>query len=208
MERKILPAFDNIKNEAGEVEREAFENPGVYIDPEYYDSADAAENAFEKGLEYYQWMNDMLQGIINLFSAGLYHLFEQQLLLFHRKVLLGIVEDKNIKLLNLKEAKTRLSQNGIIVEEFDSWPQIDELRLLANVVKHADGTSAGKLRTKRPDLFHKSKGLFAMEPVKAPIFTPMTGESLYVPLSQFMNYAQSVKAFWSEMCTSLEEQRH
>ena len=100
LEGKIIPAFDSIEKEADEIEREAFENPSGYIDPEYYDPADAAENAFEKGLEYYEWMTDMLQGVINLFAAGLYHLFEQQLLLFHRQDLLRLDEKNNINLLN------------------------------------------------------------------------------------------------------------
>lgn len=208
MEEKIVPAFDSIDKEADEVERKAFESPSVYIDPEYYDPADAAENAFEKGLEYYEWMTGMLQGVINLFVAGLYHLFEQQLLLFHRQELLRLDEKNNINLLHLKEAKGRLSTHGIIVEKFYSWSKINELRIVANTVKHADGSSAEELKSKRPDFFSRSSnspviGSFA---VLGPVLTPLTGDSVYITQIEFKKYVNSVKEFWSEMCTALENQ--
>ena len=208
MEKKIIPAFDSIEEEADEIEREAFENPSVYIDPEHYDAADAAEDAFEKGLEYYEWMKGMLQGIINLFAAGLYHLFEQQLLLFHRQELLDFNEKNNIKLLSVKEAKERLSKNGIILENFDSWPKIDELRIVANTVKHADGLSAEELKSRRPDLFSRTiNPQFITPPViPGPVHTPLTGDSLYITQNEFNIFINSVKEFWSEMCTALEKQ--
>jgi len=207
MEEKIVPAFDSIDKEADEVEREAFESPSVYIDPENYDPADAAENAFEKGLEYYEWMIGMLQGVINLFVAGLYHLFEQQLLLFYRQELLRLDEKNNINLLHLKKAKGRLSTHGIIVEKFNSWSKIDELRIVANTVKHADGTSAEELKSKRPDFFSKSSD----SPVigfsaAGPVLTPLAGDSVYITQIEFKKYVNSVKEFWREMCTALENQ--
>lgn len=208
LEGKIIPAFDSIEKEADEIEREAFENPSGYIDPEYYDPADAAENAFEKGLEYYEWMTDMLQGVINLFAAGLYHLFEQQLLSFHRQELLSFNENNNTKLLNLKVAKARLSKHGIIVENFNSWSKINELRIVANTVKHADGSSAEELKSKRPDLFLRATNFHFIEPsaVPGPVHTPLTGDSLYITQIEFNNYIQAVKEFWGEMCTALEKQ--
>jgi len=208
LEVKIIPAFDSIEKEADEVEREAFENPNGYIDPEYYDPADAADYASEKGLEYYEWMTGMLQGVINLFTAGLYHLFEQQLLLFHRQELLTFNEENNTKLLSLKAAKNRLSKHGIIVENFNSWPKINELRIVANTVKHADGSSADELKSKRPDLFLRAANLLFIKPsaVLRPVYTPLTGDSLYVTQIEFNKYIHAVKEFWSEMCTALEKQ--
>ena len=77
LKERIIPAFDSIEKEADKVAQEAFENPSEYIDPEYYDPADAADDAFEKGLEYYEWMTGMLHGVIKLFAAGLYHLADE-----------------------------------------------------------------------------------------------------------------------------------
>ena len=197
LEKKIIPAFDSIEKEADEIEREAFKNPSEYIDPEFYDPADAAEDAFEKGLEYYEWMKDMLQGITNLFTAGLYHLFEQQLLLFHCQELLDLSEKNNIKLLNLTEAKDRLFKHGIIIENFNSWSKINELRIVANTVKHADGSSAQKLKSKRPDLFSRTTNpLFITPPtIPGPLRTPLTGDSLYITQNEFNKFIAAVKEF-------------
>jgi hypothetical protein len=209
LEKKIIPAFDSIEKEADEIEKEAFENPSGYFNPENYDPADAAEDAFEKGLEYYEWMNDMLQGILNLFAAGLYHLFEQQLLLIHRKELLTINEKDNIGLLKLKEAKSRLSKNGIIVENFNSWSKIDELRIVANTVKHADGQSAQELKSKRPDLFSRTTNPPFITPHSippGPVRTPLAGDSLYITQDELNKFIDAVKEFWNEMCSALEKQ--
>ena len=37
-----------------------------------------------------------------------------------------------------------------------SWDKINELRLLVNVIKHADGNSRNELQNIRPDLFYDS----------------------------------------------------
>ncbi len=208
LEEKIVPAFDSIENEADAVEREAFENQSDYIDPENYDPADAAENAFERGLEYYQWMKGTLQGVINLFTAGLYHLLEQQLLLFYRQELLSIDEKNNMSLLEFNKAKSRLLTHGINIENFESWLKIDELRLVANTVKHADGSSAQNLQSRRPDLFSRSVTTSIMNSniTLGPVFTPLTGDSVYITQSEFKKYVSSVKKFWKEMCVALEEQ--
>jgi hypothetical protein len=42
---------------------------------------------------------------------------------------------------------------GLDLSSLPSWPVIDELRLVANVVKHGEGDSAEKLRETRPELF-------------------------------------------------------
>jgi len=43
------------------------------------DGSDEAEYAFDEGLSFYQNISDMYQSTLNLFSAGLFHVIEQQL---------------------------------------------------------------------------------------------------------------------------------
>jgi hypothetical protein len=42
---------------------------------------------------------------------------------------------------------------GLKVKDLEGWSVVDELRLVANVAKHAEGDSATKLRALRPALF-------------------------------------------------------
>jgi hypothetical protein len=153
-------------------------------------------------------MKGTLQGVINLFAAGLFHLLEQQLLLFHRQELLSIGEKNNMNLLNFVEAKNRLLTHGINIENFESWLRIDELRLVANTVKYADGSSAQKLKSRRPDLFLRSitSSIINSTITLGPVFTPLTGDSVYITQSEFKKYVSSVNKFWGEMCVALENQ--
>ena len=45
----------------------------------------------DAGLDFYMMARGIMQGVINIFTAGLYHLFEQQLLCIHRTALLNHV---------------------------------------------------------------------------------------------------------------------
>ncbi|MFZ0888112.1 MAG: hypothetical protein WA005_06645 [Candidatus Binataceae bacterium] len=49
------------------------------------DESELAEAAFQHGVAIYSSVGHIRQGIINLFTVGLFHLFEQQLLLFYRR---------------------------------------------------------------------------------------------------------------------------
>ena len=80
---------------------------------------------------------------------------------------------------------------------------------MANTVKHADGSSAEDLKSIRPDLFLRSVTSNIIKPniVQWPVFTPLTGDSLYITKSEFKKYVSSVKEFWNELCIALEAQR-
>jgi hypothetical protein len=60
-----------------------------------HDMADAAESAQEVGLELYLQLTGVRQGVLNLFTASLYHLFEQQLMVFYRRQVLRANEENN-----------------------------------------------------------------------------------------------------------------
>ena len=131
---RLLPTFENLEKEAEKVEEDEFEKLSHSPYLAESDGADLAEMATDRALTYFETMVDMKQSIINLFAAGIYHQFEQHLLLFHRRELLKIAEDKEYKFIRLMEVKKRLATHGIYIENFKSWSKICELRLLANVV--------------------------------------------------------------------------
>jgi hypothetical protein len=81
--------------------------------------------------------------VLNLFAAGVFHLFEQQAgtLLqdwtgtrpkYPFSGLEDLLKNKNGPTIDVKAAPT--------------WSRVNELRLVANVVKHSEGDSADKLR--------------------------------------------------------------
>lgn len=203
---KVIPAFENLEEESKNVaDREYKVIASSFNSNKGLD--EVAEEANDEAINYYVMMKNMLQGITNMFAAGLYHLFEQQIFLFHRKELLSRSEEDNINLLKIKEVLSRLENNGIDVKKFKSWKKIDELRLVANTVKHADGRSSEELKKLRPDLFWRPNFINGFDSQKLPltsVYKPLMGEDLYITQQEFMLYVKAVKEFWYEMIEALK----
>ena len=63
------------------MEQETYDRLSAEVNWEAYgaDDADICERAFDASLSFYETMAALYQGTLNLFSAGLSHLIEQQL---------------------------------------------------------------------------------------------------------------------------------
>ncbi|MGH7801216.1 MAG: hypothetical protein ACREOW_11430 [Thermodesulfobacteriota bacterium] len=173
----MLPAFNGIGDEARNVSRKALSAPVT----EYDDHADIVEAAEQAGVSHYFLLDGIRQGMLNLFAVATYHAFEQQVMRFHRKELLVPNEENNPDFFNLTEIQKRLKNYKIDITTFSSWPRVDELRLVANTVKHADGKSAKELHSLRPNLFEHplSQKYNVPAATLAPqVFQPLVGEDL------------------------------
>ena len=82
-----------------------------------------------------------------------------------------------------------------------------ELNLVANVVKHASGPSAGKLHVIRPDLF-SPPGLEEFGPTFAPkpedVEHPAGGLDLYVTEHNLQVYFKAAEEFWIQFCEMIQ----
>ena len=207
---KIFPVFENLDDEAEKMGQEEFTRLGAIVNADAFDMGDIAEMAQDKAISHYLLMKGMFQGIINLFAAGLYHIFEQQLLMFHRKELLTKDEENKTNLIKMCKVAELLRKSDIDITSFSSWSKIDELRLVANAVKHADGDSADKLRCFRPDLFTfpdpVSKSILPEQfIILRQVFQPLTGKDLFVTISDLSSYVAGIKQFWFELADALEK---
>ena len=193
IQNRIIPMFDNIEEEAQKVQDDEWgricSSPG---DPDK-DLGDYADDARDVGIEYYIILSGIKQAFYNISAASLYHLFEQQLSFFLRHEFLppsvrvqgGLVDDKKLK-----------------KDIFSSYPKINELRLVANVVKHAEGGSAEELRKIRPDLFSDPdrRELIPSDSdfQTKSLFLPLAGEDFYIRMSDINEYKDSLIHFWEE----------
>ncbi len=148
---------------------------------------------------------NMKQSLLNMHAMTVYHLFEQQILEFHRREVLDFRKQHNNKLFNQNSFKQALSSKGIDITSFLSWATINELRLLANVVKHAEGSSSDELQLINPSLF-------GVEPIEKDIlandnsyrvFKPLSGDDIYVKEADIERYCTALKLFWSELTNAL-----
>ena len=203
---RLLPTFASVHEEAKRVEREVWNRPPPG-DPEDFDPGDHAERAQDAGVVYYGTMKGVEQGLLNLYTVGLAHLLEQQLLFIHRRELLSFPEEEHdARLFKFEVMKERLKAADIDIETFKSWPRIQELRLLSNTAKHADGKSCADLKRRRPELFTK---LFPGETdtgwvEHVPVYQPLIGEHLYVTRELYEEYAAAAKHFLVELAEALE----
>jgi hypothetical protein len=207
---KILPAFQDKSEDARKVVDDIYSLYSSVADPEWFDPAVAGEHALNAEISFYQMAEGIEQGIVNMFTAGLYHLFEQQLLRLHRQELLFGEDEQNYKLFKLKKVQQRLLQYyKIDIYTFTAWKKLEELLLLANTVKHADGNSCDKLKECRPDLFvsphvkgdPRSPDIIS----RIPVYEPLAGDDLYISLEEFMAYVDAVKQFWEELTQAVEQ---
>src|SRR5579885_10692 len=204
---RLLSTFASLDEEAERVEQEVWNGPAPG-DPEDFDPADHAERAQHAALVYYQTTKRVEQGLINLYTVGLAHLLEQQLLFIHRRELLSFPEkEHDARLFKFEVMKERLKAAGIDIETFKSWPRIQELRLLSNAAKHADGPSCAELKRRRPELFVKplaggaNAGLWVE---RVPVYQPLMGELLYVTGELYEEYAAAGRQFRVELADALE----
>ena len=145
----------------------------------------------EAGIEHYQLMHGLRQGMINLVAVALYHLFEQQL-----KDAFGVKHDKEIK-----ELLSDLVDKGLCSVAVDI--KIKELREVANTVKHGKGRAYDQLYELCPDMFVNPllRKFGDSDPGSDPPYDlqPLIGEGLYVRLKHLREYRDSLKEFWMDL---------
>lgn len=145
--------------------------------------------------------------MLNLFAVGLHHLVEQQQLSFLRRELVPWGEELDPSQVRVSEFKRRLRKSSIDIASYPCWTKMTELKLVANAVKHAEGDSAERLRSARPDIFtepsirHKQE-LVEWGPTRR-LFSPLSGDDLYVAESDIGAYFNAAEDFWKALASDL-----
>jgi hypothetical protein len=154
---------------------------------------DIADDAHQKSIDFYETMTAMHHTVLNLFTAGVFHLFEQQV---------GtLLENWNGKRPRFpfdelgKSAFKDQAGNEVASNSAPDWAKMDELRLFANVVKHAEGDSANKLRAVNNAHF-KLPWVRDTELEKhfgdRMLGEPLTGEGIYVVKADYDAFVVAV----------------
>ncbi len=195
---RLLPTFDSVHEEVEAIQQEAYRaslecaNDGNWLDPQM-----AHDAVLEASVEHFDIVLDLRQGLQNMFAVSLYHLFEQQVRTFHVRVL----RQKPLKFgPDVLHAWDKMSLDPVLTT--DQRSGLDELRLLANTVKHGDGTSAKELYAVAPHLFLNDWEQDALDDPtvivhKPDIGTPLFGQDLFVRPGDIHRYRQLLNGVWS-----------
>lgn len=205
--RDVLPAFGNLDKRAEEVAEEYYNWIGSQPAGEDcdIDMADVAEAAHDRSISWYEMMTSLRQSVLNLLAAGLFHLTEQQLAALCRDGGFTMDPPRDTKLDEVKKwynANLRLD-----LETLPSWGMINELRLVANAVKHAEGSAMRQLRTLRPELFsnpdfeeiYKEFEEDGMGRMTGPVHAPLSGEEFFVSEKLLRAYAEAAESFFGQI---------
>lgn len=196
---RLIPTFDTIAEEGEEISRAAWDAAaGASWDG---DILEPNLNWDDPGVDHYLNLMATRQSIINLCAVAIRHLFEQQCLMLLRRDLLPRRDELNPTLAKMSEFKRQLNNRHIDVATLDGWSILEELRLVSNVVKHAEGGSAAELRNLRPEMFvhpddRDSPPSFGDHHIIDELFQPLAGADLYVTGIDLNTYFDAASAFW------------
>ena len=209
--RDVVHHFSNLNQRADQVGNEYYESVISQPADEDFDGdlSGFAEDAHDHALSWYEMMRSLRQTMLNLLAAGLFHLTEQQLAVLGQDAAFENRQPKNTTLEEVvKWYKSTLRMD---LRALSEWPLIDELRLVANTTKHAEGKSSGDLRKLRPDLFFDPilAGIFAGSGIREyfvnrPISAPLAGEDLFVTEDALRQYAEGVEKFFREIAAQFD----
>jgi hypothetical protein len=193
---RLLPTFAQVDQESEAAAEAAWKQLNATAD----DELEAGEAAEEAGVAHYVAMENARQGLLNLFAVALHHLVEQQQITVLRQELFLRDETLTYKMLSATEFVKRLAAAEIKVAESTSWQKLEELRNVANAVKHAEGSSAEWLRRNRPQIFTAPflRGDPFFQRPSRWLFQPLTGQDLYVTKDDLEQYFCSADDFWQE----------
>ncbi|MFR5643184.1 hypothetical protein [Clostridium paraputrificum] len=200
---RIAPQFLNIEQEAEKVSEEYYSELGRYFNNESDDPGDYAELAWEKGLDYYEGVSLMKYNTKMMWISTVYQFWEQQVRKFlydeisHTHIL-GDYKDFCTKgISDIKEIFLWFNYN---LELKNSWKEINELRLVNNVIKHGDGWSARELQKIKPEYFEDELQINRLELYK----NSLNDEVLNINEYDFERYCNSLIGFWDELPERIE----
>jgi hypothetical protein len=168
------------------------------------DPADIADDARRKSIDFYETMTAMHHTVLNLFTAGVFHLFEQQ-----AGTLLKDWTGTRPKFPfgALGELGKNRSGPAIDVKAAPMWSRVNELQLVANVVKHSEGDSADKLRAVNDTYFKlpavRGTGLEKHFGGDHILGEPLTGEGIYVTKDDYDASVKAVITFWEWLAAAV-----
>jgi hypothetical protein len=190
---RLMPTFDRIDEEAKEASDEYWESAMSLPtnEYEYRDVGDFADDAIGVGIEVSENLSFVREQLIQLSVAGLYHLWERTLKQFIIKELKHYQFDastfEQVERDNFKGLVEMLQQFDYDLTQKPYYQKMNELRLVANVVKHGTGKAFKDLVKAAPHLFEKPK--FDLD-------SPLRLDDLKLTPKHFMDYSYAIKEFW------------
>jgi len=198
---RVLPGFQDIEAEADAASEAYFDSRVNQVASEeayWVDEEAVAEYAQEYGLRVYTDLEFVRQQVTGLAIAGLYHLWERLVKEFIETSFLVVVDPpvtpEKVRGANFKDVVGWLRDHfGWDIKAEGFFADLDQLHLVANVVKHSNGKSCKVLLAKAPELFRDISHLVgANEPWASEL---PRADDLRLERENFVKFTRSVVQF-------------
>lgn len=204
---RVLPVFNNIEMEADAASEEAWQGYMEQPSDGTEDPGDFADAAMDAGLEHYTRLKNVRQALVNMSVVSLWHLVEQQILDFHKRQVLSMFEENEAKHHKWQVFVERMNGAGIAIEDLPSWSKVNEMRVVANAIKHGEGSALNMLVKIYPDILiapelRNEPRLFANAEPR--VDRPAGGEDIYVTEEDIEQYGRASVQFWNEVASEVE----
>ena len=186
---RVFRDFDGLDQEAERLEKQLWDHAMSQPGDGSEDPSAIADHVTNQAADFLITMEWLKQQTINNACAGLYHLWEKDLKSFLERtaVRFGKLDMKRLMRADFGELSKILIEHKYDFENQASYEKMNEIRLLANSVKHGLGNSLFELIVRRPDLFRKN--YFTGE-------IDSDAENLEITEDQFNEFAQTIAEFW------------
>lgn len=203
---KLYPLFQNIEEEVDKEMVGVEESLNQYFNPETGDPSDFYEILNDKRIDFGLSLCEMNGYVALLAIAGLYHLWERKVIEFLFKEIAHRWKIQYLKITTFDDIKYNFLDYGIDLENLNCYPDLNELRLVANVIKHGDGNSLDELKKTNAKILSDTGGLGEIHTGTWTI----SGVDLYPAQEHLDRYGDAVSQFWdhSLWVTSGGEHRH
>lgn len=188
---KILSAFTDIQKDVEEeMKRIVREYP---FNPDSDEPENVMERAYEEGIDYGIDLAESKCLFITVSTVALYHDWEKSIISFLKK---EIGRNNTIpKITKWAHIIKCFNKYDTPIETFDFFADLNELRLVANSIKHGEGSSLENLRELNATiLFPKENGDCSY----AAGAYSLLGVELYLEQVDFVRYENALLKFWDQ----------
>ena len=196
---KLFPVFEDTDKQGDQYAEDYYHKFMEMPGDDSIDPATIAEDALEKGIDYYSSLTLAKYEFTAMSIATLYFMWEQQVrrFLYEEMSHLFKLEFKTF-CTNIGQIKDRFSFHNLNIEELECWPEINKLRLLCNVIKHGDGKSAKELYQIDNSFFEIDLTALA-DTDDHKLETTLLDENLVIDQNTFNRFAKVLEHFWDQI---------
>ena len=199
---RIQPIFANAEAEAEAFQDELWNNimNQPCTEDTYTDPGDYVDYVRDEAIERYDMLQLMHYRKIGMWIACMCQVWEQQLYSFvmNEAEREGITYNSSDIKRGFAFTKEVFEWHQQPFEKMTAWDKIKELRLLVNVIKHAEGDSEQKLRKLRPDYFTQEVCGTSYD-LMSLYHTTLLEPTLMIQEKDFIDYYDALIRFWTDL---------